>query len=258
MSGVDSVDAGKAPGGPSGDGGSARLWSGQARWGLIATVVWLGGIAVYSAAVFENLLELRPDEAATYFAGIFAPLAFLWLVLGFFQQGEELRNSAQALWLQGEELRNSVEQQRQLVEVERSAIESQQRAIEAQERALVNRSQPRLLIRRNGDSPGPEQSKRSYYYTIVNTGPHCTELEITGFDAGNLTLDRLENAPAYQLIVYHDAALPFTKRAAQIRYTDALATKMEQLFLIETDGNAPAAVKLVAGPRRVGFEDPAS
>jgi len=62
---------------------------------------------------------MKPDEFATFLAGVFGPLAFLWLVLGFFQQGAELRHSADALWLQGQELQNSVEQQRNLVEVTR-------------------------------------------------------------------------------------------------------------------------------------------
>lgn len=65
---------------------------------------------------------MKPHEFADFLAGCFAPLAFFWLVLGFFQQGDELRNSVTALKLQGEELHNSVEQQRQLVEVTREQL----------------------------------------------------------------------------------------------------------------------------------------
>jgi len=47
------------------------------------------------------------NEWGDWASGTFAPLAFLWLTVGYFQQGEELS-------LQAEELRNSVEQQTNL------------------------------------------------------------------------------------------------------------------------------------------------
>lgn len=61
---------------------------------------------------------------------MFAPLAFGWLVLGFLQQGKELRmsneelqNSVNALKLQADELRNSVEQQKIMSGVAKSQYE---------------------------------------------------------------------------------------------------------------------------------------
>jgi hypothetical protein len=41
------------------------------------------------------MLAMKPEEFATFLSGVFAPLAFLWLVLGFRQQGDELKNSAE-------------------------------------------------------------------------------------------------------------------------------------------------------------------
>ena len=95
-------------------------------WGIKATAIYLivffGGIPV--AALFD-LIALGPltlNEVGDFFAGAFGPLAIFWVVLGFFQQGKELRNSVETLKLQASELANSVEQQRELVSVSRDAI----------------------------------------------------------------------------------------------------------------------------------------
>lgn len=67
----------------------------------------------------QSFLEMELNNRGDYLAGIFAPLAFLWLVIGYLQnnrsiriQSNELRNSVEALNLQSRELRNSVEEQK--------------------------------------------------------------------------------------------------------------------------------------------------
>lgn len=68
---------------------------------------------------FSNLSvtqEMKPNEWGDFLAGTFAPLAFLWLVFGYRQQGDELRQNTIAIELQAKELKNSVEQQTALVE----------------------------------------------------------------------------------------------------------------------------------------------
>ena len=122
------------------------------------------------------MLRMDPDQFATFLSGVFAPLAFLWLVLGFRQQGDELQNSARALWLQGEELRNSVEQQRQLVEVSREQLASElvdrQKAEEEAERA----AQPQLHMPQLGGSySGPQRTLRM---TVTSGGPNCSDVRM--------------------------------------------------------------------------------
>jgi hypothetical protein len=122
------------------------------------------------------MFNMKPDEFAEFLSGVFAPLAFLWLVLGFRQQGDELQNSARALWLQGEELRNSVEQQRQLVEVSReqlaSEVTTRMRADEEAERA----AQPRLLMPPAGGAySGPRRELR---LIVTSGGPTCSDVRM--------------------------------------------------------------------------------
>ena len=91
-------------------------------FGFVVSVLWLGVMAWVVLHDPTAARVMKPDEWGNFFAGFFAPLAFLWLVLGYMQQGQELQLSTQALLLQAEELKNSVQQQRDLVEVTRLQV----------------------------------------------------------------------------------------------------------------------------------------
>jgi hypothetical protein len=157
------------------------------RWrtwiGLGITAFYLIFVAVYTSwgATLKNL---APNEFADTIAGVFAPLAFLWLVLGFFQQGEDLRVNGQALWLQGEELRNSVEQQRLLAQAQRDANELEERRLKAEadrlarEREEVERlARPDLIIVDGGYSTGPGGVIMNH--SLMNRGADCLDLRVT-------------------------------------------------------------------------------
>lgn len=143
--------------------------------GGLLTVVWLGLLVTFAYLRWDKIVLLDPNSAGDFLAGAFAPLAFLWLVLGFFQQGIELRNSGEALWLQGEELRNSVEQQRELVSAARDQLEFDRTVIAQRNEEAVRTAQPSFKLvyegmveRRNGSAL---QSFR-----LINTGKDCFDL----------------------------------------------------------------------------------
>ncbi|MGO4011570.1 hypothetical protein [Pseudomonas sp. ITP1] len=83
---------------------------------------WLIGDRVHT------LLSMGLNEVGDFLAGAFGPVAILWLVLGYFQQGIELRQGTAALNFQGEELRNAVEQQRLLATVSLKTLEHEREA----------------------------------------------------------------------------------------------------------------------------------
>lgn len=58
-------------------------------------------------ARYSEFMNLPLNELGDFAAGVFAPLAFLWLVLGYRRQGEELSASNESLRLQVSELRAS-------------------------------------------------------------------------------------------------------------------------------------------------------
>lgn len=97
--------------------------------GEAVTLVYVGlliSIAIYR---WPEIQDMPLNSLGDTVAGAFGPLAFIWLVLGYFQQGEELRQNTEALRLQAKELRASVEQQELLVQANKAALLASERPI---------------------------------------------------------------------------------------------------------------------------------
>ena len=71
-----------------------RIWL-----GLIITIGWLGGGIWYLGHVSETMptQNYSLEAVGSFLEGAFAPLAFLWLVIGLFIQQQELANNTEAL-----------------------------------------------------------------------------------------------------------------------------------------------------------------
>lgn len=114
-------------------------------FGTIVTVVWLLG-AVGFLWYRWPAEGMKPNEIGDYIAGFVSPLAFLWLVLGYRQQGEELALNTEALRLQVEELKHSVAAQNALSETAREDLATVKAVNARAERERVLRRQPRLIF----------------------------------------------------------------------------------------------------------------
>lgn len=75
------------------------------RWAGLITSCYLSLFLAVLLARAGEFFALPLNELGDFAAGIFAPLAFLWLVLGYRQQGKELSTSARALEAQVAELK---------------------------------------------------------------------------------------------------------------------------------------------------------
>ncbi|WP_198005826.1 hypothetical protein [Erythrobacter sp. SD-21] len=84
--------------------------------GLALTALYLAGLVVYLAVQGQNPADLRLNELGDFLGGVSSPLAFLWLVLGFYQQSREIRLSSTALHLQAAEMKRSVDEHRRIAE----------------------------------------------------------------------------------------------------------------------------------------------
>jgi hypothetical protein len=84
-----------------------RVWL-----GLCLTAGWLLLGVVYVTAVigWSNFAFMAADHLGAFFEGAFAPLAFLWLVIGYFLQKKELEQNTLALRAQAEEIQRQAEQ----------------------------------------------------------------------------------------------------------------------------------------------------
>lgn len=74
--------------------------------GCLATIIWLIGLLIYVSHFmgWPKFSAMSPNEFGDFLAGAAAPLAFFWLVIGFFQQGQELKLQREELELQRKEL----------------------------------------------------------------------------------------------------------------------------------------------------------
>ena len=88
---------------------TGRDW--RIGFGLATTVVWLGLGGLYlGGTVGWSAFVSQPAEAlGSFLEGAFAPLAFLWLVIGNFLQQGELRSNNAAIHRQYEEMKRTAE-----------------------------------------------------------------------------------------------------------------------------------------------------
>ncbi len=124
----------------------------------------------------DTLPGLSLNEVGDFLAGVFGPVAFLWLILGYLQQGRELKLSSEALLLQAAELKNSVEQQTHLVGVGREQIFAQSEAFKQAQRRYEQGMNARFIF-----TPGA--------YIVSNTQvTNSFEVSNVGADAFDVML----------------------------------------------------------------------
>ncbi|MDX8161929.1 hypothetical protein [Acinetobacter pittii] len=103
-------------------------------------LAYLGGIFIYILIFhvwFADYSKPMPlNEVGDFLAGVFSPLAFLFLYIGYKQnsesirlQNEELKASTRALELQVKEMRESVEQQKVMAELQRTELEERHNSV---------------------------------------------------------------------------------------------------------------------------------
>lgn len=141
--------------------GSWRLWAGG-----IVSVLWIVGVVWLVCGRWTQLTSMELNALGDFFAGVFAPLAFLWLVLGYLQQGDELRLSTN-------ELSQSVIAQRDLARVSREQLNGERlfRAAEEAQRELSVRPLFRVMPGEIIRSPAPSQ-----VFDLLNAGGGVTDL----------------------------------------------------------------------------------
>jgi hypothetical protein len=149
------------------------------------TLGWLGVLlTVGYLSLASSLLQdkdfgvLKPNEVGDFLAGIFAPLAFFWLVLGFFQQGIGLRQQAAELRSAAAHAADLVsvardEHKANLEQIKRSLAESD-RVQKILDRDAVIKAQPRFSFKLETG----EGSEYQFSLTNDRTGGMSTQTSI--------------------------------------------------------------------------------
>ncbi len=144
--------------------------------GIVGTAAYLGLVWYMFHDRTPELLSMAPNNVGDFLAGVFGPLSIFWLVLGFFQQGVELKQNTEALHLQASELRESVKQQKELVQVAyESLITERESLMQARERDR-EANNPKILVARVGYSRFVNGIV--YHIVLVNTGAPAARVRL--------------------------------------------------------------------------------
>ena len=75
---------------------------GRVIFGISLTVIWIGAGLIYliGKVGFVDFVDLPTGDIGSFLEGAFAPLAFLWLVIGHFMQQSEISANTKAVQLQ--------------------------------------------------------------------------------------------------------------------------------------------------------------
>ena len=207
----------------------------EPKTGRILVFAGLAGTILYAVMLFcylgkwDSLFELEPEKFGSFLSGAVGPLALFWLVLGFFQQGSELKHSARALWLQSEELRNSVEQQKALVAVAREQIEHERSEREHAQREVERLAQPIFGIQFNGGQSAGDA--REFDFLVANAGATCTNVRLIEGDRSFGDAATLAAGAGATVKFRFEKGETIRERSLTIKYTDGLGIEKEQIFV---------------------------
>lgn len=124
---------------------------------------------------FDEVKALKLNEKGDFLAGIFSPLAFLWLVYGYLQQGKELKQNNEALRLQSEELANLVKEQSKQNNIHEQGMNIKR--IEAKPKIVFNNASYTYKI---NDHSEEYFEGTVFYFHIINYGKVAKDVHIFG------------------------------------------------------------------------------
>lgn len=213
-----------------------RGWWGTGIWGLIVAVYW-------TATIWGGETRLLTlSEFGDFFAGVSAPIAFLWLVVGYYQQGLELRHNSRELSKQEVAMRASLKMtQDQLDLAAASAIQ--------QTRVLKMSMQPRCDL--EWEEPQPDAAARNVlgvimkldetvHFKLINLGHQVTEIDLKFPDDRKHEGIGIRVFPVWKLGSELTGAVRLPKgdketREIKITYVDGMGDREWQKYVFRRD-----------------------
>ena len=134
--------------------------------GLGVTAGWVLATGIVSYCRIGDVSTMTLNEWGDFLAGVSAPLALFWLVIGYFQHGEELRLNTEVLKTQQEELRRQVEETARLVE----ATQDEVKYLQERER---REARPDLIA-----LGGPRRARYGITWKFQNRGAEVRSIRV--------------------------------------------------------------------------------
>jgi hypothetical protein len=193
----------------------------RVAWTL--TAIWLLAIAAYLYATASSLESWTARDFVAFLGDVAAPLALLWLVVGYFEQAHALRQNGDALQKQAEQLAMQVRGTRSLALVAVRQAEAMLRLIQLERRKIhddakirMRAAQPRFVLEEGMRNP------RAGTIRLQNEGAPASNLALI---PDNPTIKASIQPSAYVqsggFLNIELAAPDFTSVLAHIEYSDA-------------------------------------
>lgn len=157
------------------------------RIGLALTVIYGLVVVWLTWGRLCLLLTMDLNELGDFLAGVFGPLTILWLILGYFQQGNELS-------LQAKELRASVDQQQKQAEIAEKQLEAMWAGHRYQALRDDAQAMPNFVLSAIGTFVG---EVFNLSMTLRNAGEMVTDVNIST-TAGCVTRQKKDSIPRFE------------------------------------------------------------
>lgn len=200
------------------------------------TVFYLLGLLLYAWTGWDKFVDLEPNELGDFLAGGFAPLAFAWLVLGFMQQGVELKQNTDALRLQAQELANTVQQQKELVALGHEQLLKEKLQAQDEQRRQMAAARPKFefSIPRAAKVFGESINLEIH---AKNVGALCSHVRVqSSLRSLSVMVQALEpHSQIWEINAWGPATEPFEVFDFYIKYLDVAGNAGSQLISVYTD-----------------------
>lgn len=183
---------------------------------FVLTAIWIAGGIVYAYFMRGAFFAMKPQQFAEFLAGAFSPLAFLWLIVGYMQQGEELKQNTLALRQQAEELKLAAKQQGLLVEVTREQLAQERTNIEQERERIQSAAEPMFLL---GTIGSPVAGQSGFPVRVANSGGVARALSLFVVSPDETEI-RVFTVPVVETGDTHDFNLPLdVVQRARLRFS---------------------------------------
>ena len=199
--------------------------------GIAISVAWVSGFSILLYCKRGTLAALELNQWGDFFAGAVAPLAFLWLVLGYIQQGEELRLNTEALKAQHDELKRQVNETARLAaQAERQAMASESLADVSRTELARSHQRELAAAQPNLEPQGGSGTPPTYVLRVANFGATVTDLALSQRDGCTMTIEpsvRLPYGASASVSIVGAPACPYV---FTLEFTDHLSNKAYKTY----------------------------
>ena len=193
------------------------------RIALAMTGIWLLAAAAYIYTRWPRIEEVEAFDVAVLVNGVVAPLAFLWLIIGYFHQGEKLHETTEALRRQTDLLAQQVQGTKSLAlvavrqtEATVRMVQLERQKLEEERKEKLRAAQPCFVLEQGMRHP------RSGSLRLHNIGAPASNLAIvTGDPAIQSTIQPAAFVQSGGFVNIHFDMPDYASLQATLEYSDA-------------------------------------